>query len=63
LLKANDAMHLATARRMNVEEVHTYDGRLRKWNGHMPFPVIEPVVAQMPLSAGVDPPDDRGTGL
>jgi predicted nucleic acid-binding protein len=49
-LKANDAMHLATARRMQVSEMHTYDGRLLKWDGHTAFPIREPVVAQMPLT-------------
>jgi len=52
LLRPADAMHLATARRMQVAEMHTYDERLLKWNGHVAFPIQEPFVAQMPLSAG-----------
>jgi predicted nucleic acid-binding protein len=49
-LQASDAMHLATAKRMEVSEMQTYDDRLLKWDGHMPFPIREPVVAQMPLT-------------
>jgi len=51
-LRAGDAMHLATAQRMKVSEMHTYDDRLLKWDGHVAFPIREPFVAQMPLSAG-----------
>ncbi len=51
-LKAPDAMHLATARRMDVSEMHTYDQRLLKWNGHVAFPICEPYATQMPLSGG-----------
>jgi len=49
-LKSGDAMHLATAKRMEVAEMHTYDDRIRKWDGHLAFPVQEPTVAQLPLS-------------
>lgn len=31
--------------------MQTYDGRLLKWDGHLPFPIREPFVAQMPLGA------------
>jgi predicted nucleic acid-binding protein len=48
-LKSNDAMHLATAQRMQVAEMHTYDSRLLRWDGHVAFPIREPAVAQMPL--------------
>ena len=54
-LKPNDAMHLATAKRMQVAEMNTYDDRLLKWSGAVPFPVREPTAAQLPLSAGVEP--------
>jgi predicted nucleic acid-binding protein len=50
LLKPNDAMHLATAVRMEVTEMQTYDERLLKWDGHLAFSIREPVVAQLPLS-------------
>lgn len=61
-LKPLDAMHLATARRMEVAEMHTYDDRLLKWNGHLPFPVQEPAADQMPLSPeGVEPDDSGGS--
>ncbi len=49
-LKPNDAMHLATAKRLQVARMHTYDDRLLKWDGHTAFAIEEPVVAQMPLS-------------
>jgi predicted nucleic acid-binding protein len=42
-------MHLATAKRMEVTELHTYDERLLKWNEHVAFAISEPVAAQMPL--------------
>jgi len=51
LLRPADAMHLATAKRMEVSEMHTYDDRLLKWNGHLTFPIREPFVAQMPLGS------------
>jgi predicted nucleic acid-binding protein len=61
-LKANDAMHLATAQRMEVSEMQTYDDRLLKWDGHMPFPIRVPVVAQMPLSPeGVEAAENGGS--
>jgi predicted nucleic acid-binding protein len=50
-LQPADAMHLATAKRMEVSEMHTYDERLLKWDGELGFPIREPFVAQMPLSA------------
>jgi hypothetical protein len=44
-------MHLATAKRMEVSEMHTYDDRLLRWNDHVAFPIREPFVAQMPLGS------------
>ena len=31
--------------------MHTYDKSLLKWDGHVGFPIREPFVVQMPLSA------------
>ncbi len=45
-LKAADAIHLATAQQMGVEEFHTYDRRLLKWNGTAGLPIVEPHTAQ-----------------
>jgi hypothetical protein len=57
-----DAMHLATAKHMGVAEMHTYDDRLLRWDGDAGFPIQEPLVAQMPLSAeGVEPSESGGT--
>lgn len=50
-LRAADAMHLATAQRMEVDEMHTYDGDLLKWDGNVAFPIREPYLVQMALSA------------
>ena len=52
LLQPADAMHLATAKRMEVSEMHTYDDRLLRWDGELGFPIREPFVAQMPLGSG-----------
>lgn len=49
-LKPADAIHLATASRLGVTEVHTYDGPMSRWDGHLgPIQIKEPWVAQMPL--------------
>jgi PIN domain len=49
MLKPSDAMHLATAQRMEVSQMQTYDTRLLGWDGHVSFAIREPVVAQMPI--------------
>jgi predicted nucleic acid-binding protein len=41
-LKPADAVHLATARRMNVDEFHTYDDKLLKYSAQCGFPIAEP---------------------
>ena len=51
-LKPADAIHLATARRLEVDRFHTYDDRLLKWNGVAGFPVTRPEVAQGMLDVG-----------
>lgn len=45
-LKPIDAIHLATAQRLNVAELQTYCARLHKWSGKLGFPVVEPQTAQ-----------------
>lgn len=52
LLKPADAMHLATARKMNVSQMQTYDDRLLKWDGRLSFPIRKPFASQLPLSTG-----------
>lgn len=52
-LRAADALHLATAQRMEVAEFHTYDKGLLKWDHRAGFPIREPHVAQMPLTPEV----------
>ena len=54
-LKPADASHLATAQQLDVDEFHTYDGDLHKWDGHVGFPVREPQTAQGVLGSGVNP--------
>jgi predicted nucleic acid-binding protein len=41
-LKPMDAVHLATARRMEVDAFHTYDGPLKKWAAQVGYPIGEP---------------------
>jgi predicted nucleic acid-binding protein len=41
-LKPPDAVHLASAARMNVEEFHTYDGDLLKLTASLPFKIVQP---------------------
>lgn len=41
-LRANDAIHLATARQMEVAEFHTYDGQLSRYEEVLGFPICEP---------------------
>lgn len=41
-LKANDAIHLATAKQMDVAEFHTYDNRLGRYAEVLGFPICEP---------------------
>lgn len=40
-----DAIHLATAQRLNVEEFNTYDGRLLGFKGSASFTIREPWLA------------------
>lgn len=47
-LKPLDAIHLATARIMNVSDFHTMDGSLKQWN-NLGFPVRDPWTAQPKL--------------
>ena len=45
-LKPMDAIHLATAQRMEVAEMHSYDDRVKKWSGHLGFPITDAVTDQ-----------------
>ena len=45
-LKPMDAIHLATAQRMEVAEMHSYDDRVKKWSGHLGFPITDAQTAQ-----------------
>ncbi|MBI4285081.1 MAG: PIN domain-containing protein [Chloroflexi bacterium] len=45
-LKPLDAIHLATARRLQVAEFHTYDKRLLKYSNDVGFVITEPYVIQ-----------------
>jgi hypothetical protein len=51
-LKPMDAIDLATAQQMNVEEFHTYCEHLHKWSDKLGFPVTEPQTAQGRLDVG-----------
>ena len=41
-LKPLDAIHLCTARRVEAEAFHTYDGGLDKWSPRVGFPIGRP---------------------
>ena len=41
-LRANDAIHLATAQHLGVVEFHTYDIKLCRYEGIVGFPICEP---------------------
>ncbi len=43
-LKPLDAIHLATAQRMEVTEFHTYDLQLPRYSNELGFPISEPFV-------------------
>jgi predicted nucleic acid-binding protein len=42
-LKPMDAIHLATALRLQVADFHTYDEKLHRWSGVLGFPVQVPI--------------------
>lgn len=44
-LKPLDAIHLATARWLGVEEFHTYDTKLPRYSNQVGFPIMEPHIA------------------
>ena len=44
-LRANDAIHLATAAHLGIE-MHTYDDRLQRYSQDLGFPIVEPRTAQ-----------------
>ncbi len=48
-LKPMDAIHLATAQRLRVQEFLTYDKKVLRHNGRFSFPVKEPFVSQHKL--------------
>ena len=43
-LTALDAVHLATARRLQVTEFHAYDNKLFRYSNDVGFPIMEPYV-------------------
>lgn len=48
-LKPPDAIHLATAHHLQVDEFHTYDNKLTKWGELLGFEMKEPAPVEMPL--------------
>lgn len=48
-LKPLDAIHIATAVRMKVDVLHTYDGNMKKWAGPTGMKIIAPKPFQMLL--------------
>lgn len=58
-LKPMDAIHIATAQRMGVAEMHTYDERVKKWSGKLGFAITDPQTAQGVLGQA---PEAEATG-
>lgn len=54
-LKPNDAIHLATARRVGVAEFHTSDARLDKYGDEVGVPIVRPYASQ-PMLPSLNPP-------
>ena len=52
-LRPYDAIHLATAQRLEVTEFHIYDDKLLRFTGDLGFPITEPYVH------GTPPPQER----
>lgn len=52
-LHPNDAMHLATAQLLGVDEVHTYDDKLFKFSPLIGRPIHEPKSDQLPLPVAI----------
>jgi len=48
-LKPYDAVHLSSAKRMGVNEFHTYDEKLDKYEPVVGYKVCRPFLPQMPL--------------
>lgn len=57
-LKPYDAVHLASAQRMGVDEVHSYEPKWRKYSALIRRPIAEPSVGQV----GMFPPPTTGVG-
>lgn len=48
-LKSKDAVHLATAERLGVTELHTYDNSLDKWSSKVSYNVSRPRQSNLTL--------------
>lgn len=53
-LKPNDAIHLATVRRVSVAELQTSDARLGKYAEDAGIPILRPYVSQ-PMLPSLNP--------
>ena len=51
-LKPLDAIHISTAKWLEVAEMHTYDDRLHKFAEHVGFPITTPRTSQPKLLPG-----------
>jgi predicted nucleic acid-binding protein len=54
-LRANDVIHLATARWLKAAEIHTYDKKWFTLASLLGCPIVEPRVDQPKLFTGIDP--------
>ena len=52
-LKPKDGVHIATAKLMNVAELHSYDKQVQAWSPLVDFPIFEPYTPT-PRLTGLD---------
>ncbi|HUO09195.1 MAG TPA: type II toxin-antitoxin system VapC family toxin [Phycisphaerae bacterium] len=57
-LKAMDAIHLASAVRRGLKELHTYDKKLHRFDGMLGVKIIRPTVPDLPLELASLPDKD-----
>lgn len=60
-LKPMDAIHVATAQRMNVSEMHSYDKDVKRWSGHLGFPITDATTPQGILTPGAASGEAKGS--
>lgn len=60
-LKPMDAIHVATAQRMKVSEMHSYDDRVKRWSERLGFPITDAGTAQGVLAPETESEETAST--